>query len=316
MKSIAELEAIKEKVLKSVSLRKKSADNIRIIGSGAFSGCGEIKEFKGKCASLDNRCLIIDNSLVAFAPYELTSYSIPYGVKSIHDDVFYSCYELEDIYIPNTVTHIGVGAFMYCGISSINLPNSITEIEQYMFCGCEKLTSIVIPNNVESIRHDAFSSCSNLISITIPESVKWIESSPFVNCEKLAEFKGQHASSDGRCLIVDGELTAFAPHGIIGYNIPNNVTRIGYGTFIGNANLKSIVIPESVEYIADCVFQDCSNLSNVYCASAIPPQGGTCMFINNTSDRKIYVPRASVSAYKAASGWSDYADAIEPYDFE
>ena len=31
MKSIAELEAIKEKVLKSVSLRKKSADNIRII---------------------------------------------------------------------------------------------------------------------------------------------------------------------------------------------------------------------------------------------------------------------------------------------
>ena len=31
MKSIAELEAIKEKVLKSVSLRKKSADSIRVI---------------------------------------------------------------------------------------------------------------------------------------------------------------------------------------------------------------------------------------------------------------------------------------------
>ena len=40
------------------------------------------------------------------------------------------------------------------------------------------------------------------------------------------------------------------------------------------------------------------------------------MFSNNSSDRKIFVPRASVEAYKAANKWSDYAADIEPYDFE
>jgi hypothetical protein len=40
------------------------------------------------------------------------------------------------------------------------------------------------------------------------------------------------------------------------------------------------------------------------------------MFYNNASGRKIYVPRASVDAYKAASNWSIYDSYIEPYDFE
>ena len=40
------------------------------------------------------------------------------------------------------------------------------------------------------------------------------------------------------------------------------------------------------------------------------------MFRNNASGRKIYVPAESVDAYKSASYWSDYADAIVGYDFE
>jgi hypothetical protein len=39
------------------------------------------------------------------------------------------------------------------------------------------------------------------------------------------------------------------------------------------------------------------------------------MFYNNASDRKIYVPRNSVNAYKAANGWKEYASDIEGYDF-
>ena len=39
------------------------------------------------------------------------------------------------------------------------------------------------------------------------------------------------------------------------------------------------------------------------------------MFLNNASGRKIYVPTASVSAYKAKQYWSDYADYIEGYNF-
>jgi hypothetical protein len=40
------------------------------------------------------------------------------------------------------------------------------------------------------------------------------------------------------------------------------------------------------------------------------------VFDNNGSDRKIYVPMESVNAYKSATHWSNYADAIVGYDFE
>ncbi len=49
--------------------------------------------------------------------------------------------------------------------------------------------------------------------------------------------------------------------------------------------------------------------------STTPPVGEYSMFYNNASDRKIYVPMESVEAYKSASYWSDYADAIVGYNF-
>ena len=38
-------------------------------------------------------------------------------------------------------------------------------------------------------------------------------------------------------------------------------------------------------------------------------------FDDNAKNRKIYVPRESVEAYKSAGGWKDYASAIVGYDF-
>jgi hypothetical protein len=57
-------------------------------------------------------------------------------------------------------------------------------------------------------------------------------------------------------------------------------------------------------------------LKEVYCKPTTPPSGGYEMFYNNAYGLKIYIPRASVDAYKAAQYWSDYVAYIEPYDFE
>ena len=43
--------------------------------------------------------------------------------------------------------------------------------------------------------------------------------------------------------------------------------------------------------------------------------GGSQMFYNNASGRKIYVPYFKTSAYKSATNWSLYADDIEGYNF-
>jgi hypothetical protein len=84
------------------------------------------------------------------------------------------------------VTSIGQFAFNYCtGLTSITIPNSVTQINPALFQGCSGLTSITIPNSVTSIEYGAFNNCTGLTSITIPNSVTKIESGAFARCPNL-----------------------------------------------------------------------------------------------------------------------------------
>ena len=70
-------------------------------------------------------------------------------------------------------------------IKHITIPDSITEIEEYTFAGCDGLISIDIPNSVTYIGESAFAGCTGLTSITIPKKVDDIEKCAFHNCEGL-----------------------------------------------------------------------------------------------------------------------------------
>jgi hypothetical protein len=133
------------------------------------------------------------------------------------------------------VTSIGYSAFSYCdGLTSIDLPDGVTNIRRFAFDGCSSLTSITIPSSVTNIGDGAFWGCENLTSITIPSSVTSIGEGAFVLC---------------------GSLTSI--------NIPSSVTSIGEGAFESCDNLTSITIPSSVTSIGDAVFQGCENLKTI-----------------------------------------------------
>jgi hypothetical protein len=87
---------------------------VTTIGSQAFSGCGNLAEFKGKFADGNNRVLVIDGCLVAFAPAGITEYSIPNSVTSIDECAFISNKNLTSITIPDSVVSIGRQAFDFC----------------------------------------------------------------------------------------------------------------------------------------------------------------------------------------------------------
>ena len=55
--------------------------------------------------------------------------------------------------------------------SSVEIPDSVTEIGNFAFYGCTGLTEVTIPESVTKIGNNAFMNCTGLTKITIPDSV-------------------------------------------------------------------------------------------------------------------------------------------------
>ena len=156
-------------------------------------------------------------------------------MTSIGNYAFSGCGGLTSIEIPNSVTSIGANAFSYCtGLTSITIPNSVTTIGSYAFYGCSGLTSVTIPNSVTIIEESAFRGCSGLTSITIPNSVTSIGWYAFDGCTGLTSIE-----------------------------IPNSVMSIGDYAFSECTGLTSVTIPNSVTRIGGCAFWYCSGLKKV-----------------------------------------------------
>ena len=242
--------------------------------------------------------------------------------------------ELTDITIPSDITEIKDYAFCNCKLlTSVTIPNSVTSIGDWAFYECTSLTSVKIGDGVTTIRLDAFYNCTSLESVTIPDSVTSIGNEAFYRCTSLTSVTiGNGVTSIGNQAFdgCTGELTvncnipsdAFFYSKFTKVTIGDSVTSIGDSAFWYCTSLTSITIGNSVTSIGYWAFGGCTSLTSVYCKPTTPPTGYLHMFgyddpygYEEIIGCKIYVPRNSVGAYKAADYWIDYADYIEGYDF-
>ena len=107
-------------------------------------------------------------------------------VAGIGRQAFLNCTSLTSVSIPEGVTEIGSFAFEGCtALTSVSIPGSVTQIGAFAFDGCASLTGVIIPDSVTQIGEYAFSGCTALTSISIPDSVTEISNSVFNRCTSL-----------------------------------------------------------------------------------------------------------------------------------
>ena len=209
----------------------ESIRNIRLsktlekVGEAAFQGSGlEFFEWPVNIPEIPSKAF--------WHCHNLKHITIPDGVKKIGFQAFLGCWELEDIYIPDSVVEIGEGAFRYCkNLKSFHWPAGIQVVPNECFGGCLALQQITLPEGVTSIGENAFSACNALKNINLPKSVSLI-------------------GKDAFCYST----------GLVHVDWPETVPVIAERTFEGCRNLKVVIIPSSVKEIHPKAFSGCKCL--------------------------------------------------------
>ena len=147
---------------------------------------------------------------------KLTSISIPNSVTLIGDNVFEGCSSLssvkwnvkkyndfsykENLFATNPITSFTFGndveripaylCYNMTDLSSVVIPNSVTEIGASVFEGCGKMRTVEIGKGITSIGNKAFASCSAIYSMGIDAIIPPIvESSTFDNVSRTTQIK-------------------------------------------------------------------------------------------------------------------------------
>lgn len=242
-------------------------------------------------------------------PAEVISDSKTYTVTAIANRAF-SGLPMRSVTMPNTVTSIGIAAFLNCpDLGYVNIPKSVISIGDNAFRGCESLqgldvdsensyfaavdgilydksvstllqcpagkSSVIIPNSVTSIKGSAFADCYRLTSVTISGSVASIGNYAFSGCKNLESINVDsenpvYSSVEGILYDKSVSTLLLCPVGKTMVTIPDTVTSIGKSAFSGCISITSITLPASVTSIGDNVFDGCTGLESINVDSENP----------------------------------------------
>ncbi len=225
-------------------------------------------------------------------------------VTSIDTSAFWGLDRLASVFIPVTVTNIGVAAFAdrmsltnisvdssnpcYSSVDGVlfnktqtiliqcparkpgyyyKIPTGTACIGESAFMGCAKFTSIIIPDGVTNIGEGAFDSCYRLNSIILPEGIAQIGRYTFNRCANLPRI-----------------------------TIPNSVTNIGYSAFYECYSLISVFIGKNLAIIGNRAFMNCTELTT-FCFTGDAPIVSPSSFYEDK--------RATVFYLEGTSGWTN-----------
>ena len=278
--------------------------NITSIGDDAFRGCKALTSINipNSVTSIGSYAFLNCSALIRVDITDLEawckiSFDDSYANPLCYADNLYLNGELlENVVIPESITELKDYVFYNADcIKSVTIHNKVTSIGNMAFADCHALKSVTIGNSVTEIRERAFQYCRALESVTIGNSVTEIGERAFDNCSALKRVNitdleawckisfGEAQSNPvyyARNLYLNGTL-------IESLFIPNSVTSIGDRAFAYCDALKSVTISDSVTSIGNHSFGYCNMLNSVTMGNGVKTLGpyafGFCPALTSVS---------------------------------
>lgn len=190
----------------------------------------------------------------------------------------------------------------------LNSTKPITGFRSRCFMNLARLKELVCINGYDtSIVYGEFSfNNTGFESLTL-SNVSKIDEGVFYNCKNL---KTVNFINCGDILKVQNIFNGC--EALTNIELPNTITLIGPYVFFGCTSLINLTIPASVANIKEYALQigSSTNKATITFKSTTPPTITTSTF-DKAKLNKIYVPSASVEAYKTATNWTTFAGYIE-----
>ena len=161
--------------------------------------------------------------------------------------------------------------------TTLEIPEGVTKIGR-AFYGYKLLEAVTLPSTLTELGDQTFANCARLTEAVIPEGVTTMGSS-FWSCSALKSV-----------------------------TLPSTLKTLGNSTFYGCKALESIELPEGLESMGMMVFSSCNNIAKLTCPAAVPPTAGMMTFDDIDATIPVYVPEASINAYKEAAEWSHFTN--------
>lgn len=192
------------------------------------------------------------------------------------------CSSLKNVVLPKTLKTIENRALCKCeSLTSLEIPEGITDLPSYFVAGCSSLKNVVLPKSLNYVGWGAFQECSSLERIDLPNTLENIQTNAFASCTSLKYFR-----------------------------LPEGIKNLGDG-IIANTSLEELHIPFFPSIMGNHVFADC-HIMHLYSYREKPYRLNEYRFQNlNYSTCTLHVPKGSREAYAEAYYWRDFGTIVE-----
>lgn len=281
------------------------ADGVKLIESNAFKGCAAAKT------------LILSNSLekISWGAFEncksVAEMTIPASVVTVEERAFIGMDGLTKVTIADGTTTIDISYSKSYGGENMFYRQPITEAyvgrnftsPSGLFDGNSTLLKVTFAGGCTDISDKTMRNCPELTTLVTGENVTRIGKRALENCKKLAHFSGRPT------LKTIDDKAFYGCESFNSINFSNDpVEDIGEDAFAYCKNMTKAVLPATLKNIGSGGFYKCTALTSITCLATVPP---TCAKDNvfyslDTKSCTLYVPEASINAYKAAFVWKEF----------